>query len=104
VSARTPKGKRAQGFLPRKRRENVTVLASFSLSGRGEAMSSEGSAHARICERDVEHFLVSSLKEGQIVVMDTLHSHKGRNVRELSEACGCQVLFFARVLARFFPD
>jgi transposase len=56
-------------------------------------MRSEGSAHARTGERDVEHVLIPSLKEGQIVGMDTLRIHKGRNMRELSEACGCHVLF-----------
>jgi transposase len=66
-------------------------------------MSIEGSAHARTCEIDVEHFLVSSLKEGQIVVMDTLRIHKGRKVRELSEACGCQVLFLPAYSPDFSP-
>jgi transposase len=65
----------------------------LSLSGRGEAMSIEGYTHAISCEIDVEHVFVLCLKEGQIIVIDTLSVYKGRNMRELSEACGCQVLF-----------
>jgi transposase len=103
VYARAPKGKRAHGVLPRKRKKNVTVLASLSLSGRGEAMISEGSAHAILFEIYSEHFLVPSLKEGQIVVMDTLSIHKGRKVRELIEACGCQVLFLPAYSPDFSP-
>jgi hypothetical protein len=63
-------------------------------------MSIERSAHARTGEREREHVPVPRLKEGQIVIMETLRSHKGRSVRKGSEACGCQVLF----LPAYSPD
>jgi transposase len=56
-------------------------------------MRSEGSVHVRTCKLYVEHVLVPCLKEGQIIGMEMLRIHKGRNVRERSEACGCQVFF-----------
>jgi transposase len=42
--ARSPKGKRASGSVPRNRRANITLLASLSLQGMGEAFILEGSA------------------------------------------------------------
>ena len=44
--ARSPKGKRAYGAVPRNRRANITLLASLSLQGMGEALILEGSADA----------------------------------------------------------
>jgi hypothetical protein len=36
--ARSPKGKRAYGAIPRTRRANITFLAALSLQGMGEAL------------------------------------------------------------------
>lgn len=41
-----------------------------------------------------------ALKSGQVVVMDNLSAHKGRKVRELIEARGCELLF----LPPYSPD
>jgi transposase len=41
----------------------------------------------------VEHFLVPTLKRGQIVVMDNLQVHKSLRVRKLIEGAGASVLF-----------
>ena len=48
----------------------------------------------------MEHFLVPTLKEGQMVVMDNLQVHKSTRVRELIEGAGAQVLF----LPPYSPD
>jgi transposase len=42
-----------------------------------------------------EHFLLPTLKEGQIVVMDNLQVHKSTKVRKLIESVGANVLFLA---------
>jgi transposase len=56
----------------------------------GEAMAFEGSTKAFVFEAYVEHFLAPTLREGQIVVLDDLGTHKTERVRELIEAQGCQ--------------
>lgn len=98
--ARAPKGKRAHGSVPRTRGKNTTLLASLSLQGIGACMIIEGAVNAVAFEAYVEHILVPNLSTGQIVVLDNLSVHKGARVRQLIEACGCQLLF----LPAYSPD
>jgi transposase len=98
--ARSPKGQRAHGSVPRNRGKNITLLASLSLSGIGACMLIEGAVNARAFEGYVEHLLAPSLVAGQIVVLDNLSVHKGERVRQLIEARGCELLF----LPAYSPD
>lgn len=98
--ARAPKGKRAHGSVPGNRGKNTTLLASWSLQGIGACMIIEGAVNAVAFEAYVEHLLVPNLSTGQIVVLDNLSVHKGARVRQLIEACGCQLLF----LPAYSPD
>ncbi|WP_201372786.1 hypothetical protein [Ktedonobacter robiniae] len=50
VYARSPKGTRVYGSVPRNRRANITLLASLSLQGMGEAFILEGSADSAVFE------------------------------------------------------
>ncbi len=88
------------GKVPRNRAKNLTLVASMSLSGMGEAMVVEGSTDALAFEVYVEHFLAPSLEEGQVVVFDNLGAHKPQRIRELIEARGAEVLF----LPSYSPD
>ncbi len=77
------------------------LMAAMTLEGAmGEAMAVEGSTKAFVFEAYVEHFLGSTLKEGQIVVMDNLGAHKTDRVRELIEGRGCELWF----LPAYSPD
>src|SRR5436305_2300065 len=98
--ARAPKGKRAYGTIPRNRRKNMTVISDLSLRGLGEAFIFDGAANAALFEAYVEQILVPTLKLGEIVIMDNLSIHKGKKVRELIEAQGCELLF----LPAYSPD
>jgi transposase len=98
--ARAPKGKRAHGSLPRNRGKNMTLIASLSLQGLGESLILDGSANAEVFEIYVEQILAPSLQPGQMVIMDNLSIHKGKKVRQLIEAQGCQLLF----LPAYSPD
>jgi hypothetical protein len=46
--SRSPQGTRAYGSVPRNRRANITLLASLSLQGMGEAFILEGSADSAV--------------------------------------------------------
>jgi len=98
--ARAPKGKRARGSIPRNRGKNMTLMASLSLRGMGEALIVDGAANTELFEIYIEQILAPSLEPGQMVMMDNLSIHKGDKVRQLIEARGCQLLF----LPAYSPD
>ncbi len=98
--ARAPKGQHAYSSVPRNRGKNTTLLASLSLSGVGASLIIEGAVDALAFETYVEYILAPSLSTGQIVVLDNLSAHKGARVRQLIEACGCDLLF----LPAYSPD
>ncbi len=98
--ARAPKGQRAYGSVPRNRGANMTLLASLSREGMGEAMILEGAADTLAFEVSIEQVLAPSLSAGQIVVMDNLSTHTGKKVRQALEARGCRLLF----LRAYAPD
>ena len=100
IYAYAPRGKRAEGKVPRNTGKNTTLLASLSLQGMGAAFILEGSCDALAFELYVQQILAPSLKPGQIVVMDNLSSHTGPKVRQAIEAQGCQL----RYLPAYSPD
>jgi transposase len=100
LRARAPRGQRAYGKVPRNRGKNLTLIASMSLYGMGEAMCVKGATDSQAFEVYVEHFLAPTLQQGQVVVFDNLGAHKPRRVRELIEARGAEVLF----LPSYSPD
>ncbi|GHO58192.1 IS630 family transposase [Ktedonobacter robiniae] len=98
--ARSPFGERAYGAVPHNRRANITLLASLSLQGMGEALLLEDSADTTVFELYIEQILAPSLQAGQIVILDNLNTHTGEKVRQAIEAQGCQLLF----LPSYSPD
>jgi transposase len=98
--ARAPKGQRAYGRVPRNRGANMTLLASLSREGMGEAMMLEGAADSLAFEVYLKEVLAPSLSAGQIVVMDNLSIHTGETVRQLLADRGCSLLF----LPAYSPD
>jgi transposase len=93
LRSRAPKGLRAYGKVPKNRGKNLTLIASMSLHGMGEAMCFEGATDAKAFEVYVENFLGPSLCEGQVVVMDNLGAHRPKKIRELIEARGAELVF-----------
>ncbi|WP_236065247.1 IS630 family transposase [Reticulibacter mediterranei] len=98
VYARSLKGKRVYGSVPRNRRANTTLLASLSLQGMSEAFLLEGSADSAVFELYIEQILAPSLPAGHIVILDNLNTHTGEKGRQAIEARRCQLLFLPRTL------
>ena len=96
----SPKGERALAKVPRNWGANVTLLASMSMRGMGECLAVEGPTTREVFETYLERVLAPSLREGQVVVMDNLSSHKGSRVRELIEERGCKLVY----LPPYSPD
>ena len=98
--AYAPVGERAFFKIPRNRGTNTTLLSSLRLGGMGPSMAVEGATTKEVFEAYVEHFLVPSLRPGQLVVMDNLGAHRPKGVRELIEGKGCEVVY----LPPYSPD
>ncbi len=101
--AYAPRGERAVGNVPRNYGANLTLIASLSLSGIGEAMLLDGSADAAVFETYVEQILAPSLRPGQLVILDNLSIHLGVRVKEAIEAKGCRLLFLPAYSPDFSP-
>jgi transposase len=83
---------RAYGKVSKNRGKNLALIASISLYGMGESMCLEGATDAEAFEVYVEHFLATSLREGQVVVMDNLGAHRPNRIRDLIEARGAELV------------
>src|SRR5581483_2228794 len=101
--AYAPRGKRAIGTVPRNYGANLTLIASLSVQGMGEAMLLDGSADAAAFETYVEQILAKSLRPGQIVILDNLSIHLGPQVKQSIAARGCQLLFLPAYSPDFSP-
>jgi transposase len=98
--AYAPKGQRAIGTVPRNYGVGMTLIASLSLSGMGEALLLDGAADGAAFEIYIEQMLVPSLRPGQIVILDNLSIHLGSRVKQAIETRGCRLLF----LPAYSPD
>lgn len=81
----------------------MTLIASLSMQGMGEALLLDGAADAVAFETYVEQLLAPSLHPGQIVILDNLSIHQGRRVRQAIEAKGCHLLFLPAYSPDFSP-
>ena len=98
--ARTPRGKRAYGAVPRNKGANITLLAALTRQGMTAAMTVPGAVDSLVFERYIEHVLLPALSPGQTVVMDNLSVHKRARVAQLLHDHGCTLRF----LPTYSPD
>jgi transposase len=98
--ARAPRGERAYGHVPRNHTRNTTLVAALTLDGLDAPMVLEGAMDREAFVAWLRHFLLPTLTPGQIVVMDNLSVHKGRQVRQIVEGAGCGLVY----LPPYSPD
>ncbi|CAN5682223.1 hypothetical protein BH20ACT10_BH20ACT10_18420 [soil metagenome] len=95
------KGKRANQSVPRNWGKNITLLSAIGKErGMGASLVVEGSTNRAVFETYLEYVLCPTLRQGHVVVMDNLSSHKGGRVRELVEERGCELVY----LPPYSPD
>ena len=97
---RAPRGERLRASIPHGHWKTTTFVAGLRLSGMVAPMVLDGPINGVSFQAYVEQVLVPELKEGDIVVMDNLGSHKGAKVREAIEAAKAQLLY----LPPYSPD
>ncbi len=98
--ARAPRGVRAVGRVPRRRREQISWLATLTPSGIGESLLVGGAVDRRVFDAFILDQLAPTLRPGQAVVADNLAVHQIARARAAIEAAGCRVLF----LPTYSPD
>jgi len=86
-------GERVCLKVARNRGKNMTLLASMGTEGMGPCLAVEGSVTAEVFEAYLEHSLAPKPKEGRVVVMDNLPTHKPDRVRKLIEDRGCELVY-----------
>jgi hypothetical protein len=98
--ARTLRGTRAYGAVPRNKGANISLLAALTPQGLTAALTVEGAVDRPVFERYVEQVLIPQLTSGQTVVMDNLSVHKSARVAQLRHDHGCTLRF----LPTYSPD
>lgn len=101
--ARSPKGQRAYGSVPRNHGTNTTLIGALTPAGLPVAMTVDGAIDTAAFQVFCEHVLCPTLRPGQTVILDNLAVHKGQRVRELIEAAGCSLLFLPAYSPDFAP-
>ena len=97
---RAAKGERVIDTVPQNYGENITMLASLSLSGIKAPMTINGAVDGIVFKVYVEQVLCPTLSVGDTVVMDNLPAHKVSGIKELIEAKGAKLIY----LPPYSPD
>jgi transposase len=101
--ARAPRNKRAVGRVPRNHGRATTVVTALSPTGLQASHTCIGALNAETFLGYVRDVLCPTLRLGQIVTLDNLTIHKGPDVRRVSEAAECTLLFLPPYSPDFAP-
>jgi len=93
-------GKRVIDDVPHGHWKTTTFLAALRHEGLTAPMVVDGAINGELFLAYVEQILLPVLREGDIVVMDNLSSHKVAGVERAIESVGAQVLY----LPPYSPD
>jgi transposase len=93
-------GGRIYEGTPDSRWKILTILGALSMRGMIAAMTIEEATDGDIFLAYLDHCLCPQLREGDVVVMDNLSSHKVDGVEQRMKKCGAEVLY----LPPYSPD
>ena len=99
LRGRAPKGERLRAAIPHGHWKTTTFVAGLRLDGMVAPMVLDGPINGEAFTAYVKHILVPELSAGDIVVMDNLSSHKGKQIRGLVETKGANLLYICRPTA-----
>jgi len=94
------RGRRVHGYVPARVGANVTLIAGLSLRGVHAPCAFQGALNTDIFEAYVRDQLAAELRPGDIVVVDGLSAHRGREARRAIQARGARLWF----LPPYSPD
>ena len=87
------KGKRLVAHVPHGHWKTLTFLAALRCDAITAPCLFDGPINGESFSLYVEQILVPNLKQGDIVVMDNLGSHKAEAIRDAIKAAGARLLF-----------
>ncbi len=90
---RAPQSERLVAQVPHGHWKTTTFLAALRLGGVTAPMVVDGPSNGALFLKYVQAFLGPTLKTGDIVIMDTLSSHKVEGVQEAIEAAGATLRY-----------
>jgi len=97
---RAAPGERVFDSVPQNYGENISMLATLSLSGITAPMTISGAVDGLVFLAYVEQVLAPTLFPGDVVVMDNLGAHKVKGVQAAIEARGAKLIY----LPPYSPD
>ena len=97
---RCARGKRLVAKVPHGRWRTLTFLAALRNDRIDAPCVIDGPINGRSFLAYIEQFLVPTLKPGDVVIMDNLGSHKGKDVRSAIRVAGAKLFF----LPPYSPD
>jgi len=100
LRGRAPRGERLIDKSPHGHWKTTTLIAALGISGMRCSTVVDGAVNGDVFEAFVEQVLVPELRQGDVVVMDNLSSHKRCRTRELIESVGARLVF----LPPYSPD
>lgn len=100
LRGRCLKGERLVAKVPHGHWKTTTLIAALDNRGMRCSTVVDGAINADIFAAFVKQVLIPTLKPGDIVVMDNLSSHKGKQIPKLIAAAGATALY----LPAYSPD
>ncbi len=97
---RSIKGERAYDHAPHGHWCTTTMISSIRFNGETTCMAVDAATSGEVFRVYVEHILIPTLREGDIVVLDNLSAHKDKLALQLIEDIGAKVRF----LPPYSPD
>lgn len=95
-----PRGQRLIAKVPHGRWTTTTFLAALRLNRIDAPWLLEGPIDGESFRTYIERVLVPTLREGDIVIMDNLGSHRGKIIRKLIRSAGAKLF----LLPKYSPD
>jgi transposase len=95
-----PRGKRLPGKVPQRHWKTMTFVAALRLDRIDAPWLLEGPIDGETFRTYVARVLLPTLRQGDIVIMDNLGSHKGKAVRDLIRSAGAKLFY----LPKYSPD
>jgi transposase len=97
---RCPRGRRCIGTIPHGHWQTSTFIAALRLEGLAAPFLIEGAVNTEVFTAYLQQVLGPELREGDIVILDNLSTHKTAGVSALISARGASV----RYLPPYSPD
>ena len=97
---RNIKGKRVKDYVPDARWQSLSLLSSLRSDGSTQAIVYKGGLTGELFKTWIKKCLLSTLKEGDIVILDNMSSHKVAGVKELISSVGARIEY----LPPYSPD